>query len=253
MEAPKITPIKPSTTEKKYKKIHPHLPQSNFVLSLNAPRATGKSTLINWLMLHDTAFGQDYFSQNGVYIFSPTIEQDSSSRYLLERFNCDTMYSDAKLQKIIDSQKKFKKDEMPHICCIFDDCIGDASMKRNSLLTAFVTKSRHYNADIIISLQHFKSLPIVIRQNITDLCVGFPIPNKNMLLAIADEYGDNMEGGSEQFIKLYHEATEKTRYRFMYCKLRENPIQIFTDFEKMIYPKKESNNMDVDIDSDEDD
>lgn len=235
MEAPKITPIKPPKDEKQYKKVHPNLPQSPFVIGLFAPRQTGKSTLISWLLLHDSALGQDYYDK--VYIFSPTIEQDTTSRFLLERFECDTMYSDSKLQKIIDRQKKQKKEEREHICCIFDDCIGDASMKRNSLLSSFVTKSRHFNADVIISLQHFKCMPSVTRQNVTDLLVGFPIPNKTMLEAIADEYGDNMEGGRDEFIKLYEEATEKTRYRFMNCKMRENPIHIFTDFEKKIYPK----------------
>ena len=237
MEAPKITPIKPPKDEKKYKKVHENLPQSPFVIGLFAPRQTGKSTLISWLLLHDDALGQDYYSKNGVFIFSPTCEQDTTSRFLLERFNCDTVYTDAKLQKIIDKQKTFKKEEMPHICVVFDDCIGDASMKRNSLLSSFVTKSRHFNADVIISLQHFKSMPSVIRQNITDLLVGYPIPNRTMLEAIADEYGDNMEGGRDEFIKLYEEATEKSRYRFMNCKMRENPIHIYTDFEKQIYPK----------------
>ena len=214
-------------------KIHPHLPCSNFVLGLFSPRQTGKSTICSWLLLHPDALGQDYYKS--VYIFSPTIEQDDTSRFLLERFNCDTQYTDKKLQNIIDKQKEFKKDEMKDICILFDDCIGEEAMKRNSLLTSFICTARHARCDIIISLQSFKNLPKVSRINLTDVAIGCPISSQAMKKDLAEEFGDNFEDGESEFWNLYNEATKKERYNFMVMKLKENPIQVFSNFEKRIY------------------
>jgi hypothetical protein len=123
---------------------------------------------------------------------------------------------------------------MPHICCVFDDCIGDSSMKKNSLLTAFITKSRHFNADIILSLQHFKSLPKISRSNLTDVLIGYPIPNKKMLSEMCEEFNNNFENGDTDFYKYYYEATERKRYNYMNLKLRDNPVTVYATFERQI-------------------
>lgn len=228
----KITPVKPDENEKKYKQVHSFLPQSPYVLGLFAPRQTGKSTIISWLLLHPDALGQDMYKK--VYIFSPTIEQCSTSRFLRKRYDCDTVYTDDKLQGIIDSQKQYSKSEMPHICVVFDDCIGDSSMKKNSLLTAFITKSRHFNADIILSLQHFKSLPKISRSNLTDVLIGYPIPNKKMLAEMCEEFSSNFENGDTDFYKYYYQATERKRYNYFNMKLRDNPVTVYATFEYQV-------------------
>ena len=231
---PIIQTIAPLKDAKKFKAVHPNLPQSPFVLGIFSPRQTGKSTLISFLLLHDTALGQDYYDK--VYIFSPTIEQDDTSRFLLERFMCDTVYSDLKLQNIINKQKEFKKKDMPHICVIIDDAIGDDSMKRNSLLTSFITKSRHWNADVILSLQSFKSCPKVSRINLTDVLIGYPIPSQAMKKDLILEFADNFVNGEDEYTRLYHEATQKKRFNFMNMKLKENPVNVYRNFEEKIYP-----------------
>ena len=231
---PIIQTIAPLKDAKKFKAVHPNLPQSPFVLGIFSPRQTGKSTLISFLLLHDTALGQDYYDK--VYIFSPTIEQDDTSRFLLERFMCDTVYSDKKLQNIINKQKEFKKKDMPHICVIIDDAIGDDSMKRNSLLTSFITKSRHWNADVILSLQSFKSCPKVSRINLTDVLIGYPIPSQAMKKDLILEFADNFVNGEEEYTRLYHEATQKKRFNFMNMKLKENPVNVYRNFEEKIFP-----------------
>ena len=234
-DVPKIKAVKPLENNSNKKKIHPNLIQSPYCALCVAPRQCGKSTLLSWLYLHPDGFGQDYYSR--VIIFSPSIESDDTSRFLRERYETDTQYTDDKLKAIIEHQKSFAKRDMPDICLIFDDVIGDASMKRNSLLTAFITKARHFNADVFISIQSMKCVPRIVRSNVTDLLVGFPIPNKGMLDDLASEYGEVLPNGSKQWLELYREATRNERYRFMYNKLKSNPIEIFTDFETKIYPK----------------
>lgn len=228
-----VTPVKPDPNAKKYKTVHPYLPQSPFVLGLISPRQTGKSTIISWLLLHDDALSQDYYKK--VYIFSPTIEQCETSRFLRQRYDCETLYTDEKLQNIIDQQDKQPADERGHICCVFDDIVGSECMKRGSVLTNFVTKARHWNADIIISIQHFKSMPKITRSNLTDVLVGFPITNKKMLAEIAEEFCENFENGESDFYKYYNLATKKTRYNYMNIKMRENPVQVFSTFLERIF------------------
>ena len=227
-----VTPVKPDKNEREYKKVHEYLPQSPYVLGLFSPRQTGKSTVISWLLLHDDALGQDYYKK--VYIFSPTIEQCSTSRFLRQRYECDTVYTDEKLQSIIDTQSKQDKAEQDHICCIFDDCVGDYSMNKGSLLTKFVTKARHYNADIIISIQHFKSMPKITRSNLTDVLIGYPIVNAKMMKEMAEEFSENFEGGEKDFYKYYYEATKRERYNYMNMKLKYSPIQIYSTFSERI-------------------
>ena len=55
-----------------------------------------------------------------------------------------------------------------------------------------------------------------------------------MLLELAEEFGENFDS-MEHFYQLYFEATKRTRYEYMYMKLRECPVQVFNTFTERIY------------------
>ena len=96
MEVPTVLPIK-QEYESEGKKFHPNLPDIGLgvkgkgsVLVLLSPRNTGKSTLAVNLYLNPSMFG-DPKSPNGssfeeVYVISPTINVDKSSRHLKKVF-----------------------------------------------------------------------------------------------------------------------------------------------------------------------
>ena len=84
-EAPQILKVQDPPKEK-VKPLHPHLPQPPALLLMISPIRTGKSTIINNLLLNSNFFGQDFFDE--VMCVSPTIYNDKTSRFLKKAFDC---------------------------------------------------------------------------------------------------------------------------------------------------------------------
>lgn len=243
MSAPKVLPIK-DINEGEGKKFHPNLPDIGLgvkgkgaVLVLLSPRNTGKSTLAVNLFLNPSMWG-DPKSPNGtafeeVYILSPTINVDKSSRHLKKVFTTFDQYSPEIIQGIIENQLAMG-DDAPEIAIFIDDSVGLMDKE----LSMLATRSRHYNIKLlVISSQKFKgALDPILRVNITDLIVGSPFPNSKDLEAVAEEFGDEYNG-KENWLKLYKEATPN-KYDFAYMRFT-NPSQFFHNFEKELIVKKD--------------
>jgi len=243
MNTPKVLPIK-NEDDSKAKEFHPNLPDIGLgvkgrgsVMVLLSPRNTGKSTLAVNLYLNPSMFG-DPKSPNGssfdeVYVLSPTINVDKSSRHLKKVFTTFDTYDPQILQGILDNQLSMG-DDAPEISIFIDDSVGLMDKE----LSTLATRSRHYNIKLlVISSQKFRSaLDPILRVNITDLVVGSPFPNARDLEAVAEEFGDQF-GGKDNWLKLYKQATPK-KYDFAYMKLT-NPAEFFSNFEKQIYFKEE--------------
>lgn len=235
---PKILPVKDEENQKA-KPHHEHLPEvgvgvrgKGAVLVLLSPRNTGKSTVCANLFLNSKDFYGDKFFDE-VYIISPTINLDRTSRHLKERFITFDSYHPDIIKNIMKTQEELG-DDAPEIAIFLDDCAGLMDKEIDRL----VVKSRHYNIKLLaIASQKFRSaLSPVVRANITDLIVGSPFPNMRDLSAIAEEFGDQF-GSPDNWLKLYKEATPN-KYDFAYMKLT-NPPRMFKNFEEEIDLKRE--------------
>jgi len=235
MSGPKILPVKPIKENKKILKYHPYLPNINkgALVGLISPICTGKSTIISNLILNKE-FYKDKFDE--VYIFSNTIYIDDTSRFLKEKYN-ETIfdqYSDEVLKEIIDNQKSYSKKDMPKIAIIIDDFIGIGS---SSQIFNLACRFRHYNIGLLLfATQRFRSLPVVIRQNLCNLILLGPNPNSNEMDKIAEEFSAPF-GGKENFLKLFYKTTEK-KYDFLNLVLTSNPSIAYKNFEVKIYEGK---------------
>ena len=236
---PTILPVKPpSPRPSKHKPPHPHLPDvvgegAGALLLMIAPVKCGKSTLIsNMLLREDFYDAQERFDQ--VNIISNTIANDVTSRYLRKAFdgNCFDFYDDSIINGIVESQKKYPKEEQPEIAIVLDDCLG--SIKQNSMINHLASRYRHFNIKLlIISSQKFTgSVSPIIRANATDVIIGSPFPNQKELERIADEYGD-LFGGQKIWLKIYRKATPN-KYDFLYMDLQSNPPLAYHNFEKVV-------------------
>ncbi len=175
---PTILPVKPPEPRPtKMNPPHPHLPNvegegGGSLLLLISPVRTGKSTLIsNMLLREDFYDAQERF--DAVNIISNTIANDVTSRYLRKAFegNCHDFYSDDIVNGIVESQKKFKKEDQPEIAIVLDDCLG--SIKQNSMINHLASRYRHYNIDLfIVSSQLLKKVSPTIRANANWVLVG---------------------------------------------------------------------------------
>jgi len=224
----------------KIKPCHPHLPKPPACLLICGPVKTGKSTLISNLLLSPLCYGKEYFDE--VVIISNTIMNDITGRFLLKTFTCHSEYNDDIVYNILKQQEEDgelndpndedTKDHRKDICLIFDDIMG--SIKRESVANFIATRFRHYNIKLLVySVQNFRGISCVVRQNITDLIVLSPFPNKKELQdKVFMEYGDLFDG-PKIMEKIYKIATPK-RHDFLYCKLGENPAQAYHNFEYQI-------------------
>ena len=230
---PQIIPIKPEN-DGVAKVHHPNLPEvgvgvkgAGKCLLMISPRQTGKSTIISNLFLNDNLYGQDFFDE--VVVISPTINMDSTSRFMKKRFTCYDQYSPSIIQGITDRQMSFEDEDRPDIAVVLDDCVG----MLDKHIANLVTRSRHYNIKLlVISVQKFRgAVDPIIRANATDVIVGSPFPNMKELTAISEEYGD-LFNSPDNWLKLYKQCTPN-KYDFCYMKL-SNPPLLYKNFEKVI-------------------
>lgn len=240
-QAPKILPIKDEDNQKaKYH--HPNLPDvgvgvkgKGACLLLLSPRQTGKSTIASNLFLNPSCYGDkpngDKFFDE-IYVISPTINLDRSSRFLKKRCICFDTYHPDIIKGILDNQMALGEDA-GEIAIFLDDCVGIM----DSEIAFLSTRSRHYNIKLLaVSSQKFRgALNPILRANVTDLIVGSPFPNRRDLTAVAEEFGDQF-GGMDRWMELYEEATPN-KYDFAYMKLT-NPPRFFHNFTDELELKK---------------
>tara|TARA_R110000796_G_scaffold155378_1_gene272066 strand:+ start:3973 stop:4719 length:747 start_codon:yes stop_codon:yes gene_type:complete len=230
---PKILRVKSPPKQKPRKVVHPNLPELPCIMVLVMPTKSGKSTILSNLLLRDDFYKDTH---DNVTIFSNTIEQDVTSRFLCKACDTYTGYDDNVLGRIVKQQKDFDDEDRPFIGLIFDDIMG--SVKRNSYLNNLVTRSRHYGVGLLaVSVQSFKGIGPTIRNNCNAFICG-NLQNMSELIKISEEYA-GMFGGKEKFEKIYAEAT-KERYDFLYLDLQNNPARAFRNFETQI---AEGNNL----------
>ena len=213
-----VLPIKASKTPIKCNRpFNPILPDvdNGCCVLLVSPVRTGKSTVVTNLLL-SPHFYRGCFDL--VYIFSNTIDNDITSRYLKEQYP-DTIYSEydeRTLENILNYQKSFAKKDQPTVAIIMDDFVG--SIKQNSLFFKISSRYRHYNIKLLLyATQLFKAVNTLVRQNVSDLLIG----DKN-------------------FRKLYRKCAPN-RYDFMYCRLQHNPTEAWSSFKERVYIGSDTN------------
>jgi hypothetical protein len=225
-----IQPVRPMEIRDK-KQYHPHLPSignnRGSLLLLLGSQNSGKTTIVNNLLLSKNFWGgKDNAFDGGVFIFNPSVELDDSCRFLREHFECYTEYKDEYLEEIKNRQKQFPKDKMPKICIVADDSSGLLTNK----FFHFLTRFRHFNATVILSIQAFKSLAPIARANANAVILMNGIVNFKELEKIDDEYGSQMKN---TLMYMYSKFANKP-YSFLYLKLRKNPAEAYQNFTKKI-------------------
>lgn len=235
-----VLPIKASKTPIKCNRpFNPILPDvdNGCCVLLVSPVRTGKSTMISNLLLNPH-FYRGCFDL--VYIFSNTIDNDVTSRYLKEQYP-DTIYSEydeRTLENILNYQKSFDKKTQPTVAIIMDDFVG--SIKQNSLFFKISSRYRHYNIKLLLyATQLFKAVNTLVRQNVSDLLVGSPNPSTAEIEKLSEEYGALFEG-DKNFRKLYRKCAPN-RYDFLYCRLQHNPTEAWSSFKERVYIGSDTN------------
>ena len=232
-QAPIVLPVK-SLPDEDDRPLHPNLPKPPALLLMISPIRTGKSTIISNLLLNSNFFGQDYFDET--IVFSPTIHNDKTSRFLRKAATCYDTYSDDILDSIIQDQSSYEdKSLRPSIALILDDIIGVFKGKggREPMINSLASRFRHYGIDLLLmSSQNYRRVNPVIRSNATHMIIGSPFPNVKELTKIFEEMGDSF-GGASNMEAIYRKATPE-KYDFLYLDLTENPPVAYKNFTEQI-------------------
>ena len=230
-----ILPIVPLKDTEKLK-YHPNLPSvaknRGFILNIVGSTCCGKTVIINNLILGKNFWGGKKNAFDAIYFFSPSVLMDDSCRFIKEHFNCYTEYTDDELQKILDLQSSYEVKDMPKILIVIDDSVG--MINRNSKLNHFLSRYRHYNANVIMSVQSFRAISPIGRANATDIILMNGITNEMEWKKIEEEYGGMYKNHLAELYSTY----AGNPYEFIYLKLRKNPPEVYQNFQKKIYPIK---------------
>ncbi len=184
------------------------------VITLFAPPGSGKSNFLSNLFLRDEFF-RDLFS-GGLYIISPTIENDLTSVHLKNYADfTSTEYSEELAGAIFENILHQENDDRELSCLLFDDCLG--SIKQNSICNRIASTCRHNKQVVVFSLQAVKGLPPTIRSNVSHSIIFYQ-PSTKQLNDIV-ELHSNM-GGEDTFRQMYEEATAE-KYGFLLCDWRD--------------------------------
>jgi hypothetical protein len=229
---PEVIPVKELPPDKRIKTTHPNFFQPpELCLAIGAVRS-GKTTLINSIFFQpreDGFFGQDYFDD--VHIISNTISNDPNCRFLKKAFNVSDYYTDGQISNLIKQQDSYgEKESMPFLALVLDDILG-TNMKRNNEISFLATRFRHKNIGfMMVSVQNFKSLDTILRNNATSVII-FRQTNNKQLEHCAEEYC-SMFGSKEKFYEIYKIAVAK-KFDFLYLKVYEG--KALRSFEELLW------------------
>ena len=213
----------------KAKALHPNLPHPPSLVLMIMPTKTGKSTIISNMLLNKDFYGQDFFDETT--IISTTINNDQTSRFMKQAFNTYDYYDDSLIHDIVKRQNQYEKADMPSMCLVVDDCLGEKTTALNNLSSRY----RHSNIDLfILSSQLFRKVSPTIRANANWVLIG-RLQNQSELDKLSEEYS-GMFGGDKPFREAYQQKATKKKYDFMTLKLTENPAEIWLNFNEKIYP-----------------
>jgi hypothetical protein len=125
-------------------------------------------------------------------------------------------------------QLEIPKDKRPKQMIVIDDSVG--LIERNSSINYLGTRYRHYNCNMIMSVQSFRACSPIMRTNANCVILMNGIMNAKEMEKILDEYNDIYKGTLGYCYRKY--ANKK--YDFIFMKVRENPPQMFHGFHTEI-------------------
>lgn len=231
-KCPKVLKVNDKLETSKYKKIHPHLPQPQFLCLLVGSVRSGKTNyLINALRNGGSGgfYGDDYW--DFYKIISNTINNDTKGKYFKDAFqDVEDHYSDSMIAELINSQKKYPREDMPTMLILLDDILT-RDFKKTNEISYLCSKFRHYEMSIFLTTQSFRSVSNIIRNNATNILI-FRQNNTKEKEKLKEEYGELC--GSEELFMEYYDLAHDTDYSFLYIDAQENPARFYRRHETLL-------------------
>lgn len=229
-KVPKVLKVNDVLEKNKYKPIHEFLPKPQFLTLIIGSVRSGKTNyLINALRNGDDFYGEDYWDT--YKIISNTLNNDTKGKYFTDAFaDCEDHYTDQMIKELIQSQKKYEREEMPTMLILLDDILSRDFKKTNDI-TYLCSKFRHYEMSIFLTTQSFRSVGTIIRNNATNVLI-FRQNNAKELDKIKEEYSELC--GSEELFMTYYNLAHDSPFSFLYIDAQENPARFYRRHETLL-------------------
>jgi hypothetical protein len=229
-KVPKVLKVNDVLEKNKYKDVHEFLPKAQFLTLIIGSVRSGKTNyLINALRNGDDFYGEDYWDT--YKIISNTLNNDTKGKYFTDAFaDCEDHYTDQMIKELIQSQKKYEREDMPTMLILLDDILSRDFKKTNDI-TYLCSKFRHYEMSIFLTTQSFRSVGTIIRNNATNVLI-FRQNNAKELDKIKEEYSELC--GSEELFMTYYNLAHDTPFSFLYIDAQENPARFYRRHETLL-------------------
>lgn len=218
--------------------LHPFLPKQPCCIVVVASYRSGKTNAIFNLLFNKTLMRGRY---DQIKLISPTARSDPIFDKVLDLPELEIIdeYSDEWLKAHMDFTMETPVDDRPNTFMIADDCIQYLKPRgKGSLLASFASRFRHYSGKrggyLLYSVQHWKSLPPIIRCNM-GYGIFMKFGNAKVINEIAEEL-DGFLGGN--FLTLYNYCITDQDYSFLAIDMKQSPPICYLRFEKPIYAGK---------------
>ena len=234
----KIKPIKTDKSnieqpEAVKKGILPSLPSSYLFVGRSG---SGKSTNVANLLTNPDLLG-GYF--NYIAVFSDVACDDVLRNALkLPNENYITKFDEksidaflTKMESNIAEMGLAKASKEYKICLLFDDILSRQKFLKSNTMRKLITANRHFLVSVVILSQYLKSIPPVIRQNISGLVF---YPSSLMEIEKLSEENAEPNTSKKEFIKLVQHATS-TKHSFLFINRKaDNGKRIRKGYDTLI-------------------
>lgn len=207
-------------------KVTKGLPIPPFLMTVVAPRKSGKTNLVVDALLDTAKFCNKF---DVVYIWSKTFKLDSKwSNVCLPAGSVFEEFIEEEAQILIETVE-FVNERLKvpvNVLMIFDDMITEGIMHRQKLgtLEKIAVRGRHIHTSIIIITQQYLALSAPVRNNTTNMLV-FRVRNGDEMDKIARENREWLS--NEEFTRMFY-ATTKAPFSFLHINNQmQDPKQRF--------------------------
>lgn len=202
----------------------PGLPVPPFLMTIVAPRNSGKTNLLIDLLTDENKMKGKF---DIVLIWSRTYHLDPKWKNIrLPPGSIFKEFNEADVTYLMRVAEHVNRIEPVNALFIFDDMITDGIMnnRRMGELEAIAVRGRHMNVSIVILTQQYLALSPPVRNNTTNMCV-FRIRNGDELEKIARENREALT--TDEFKEMLYNVTSE-RYSFLHINNQKvNPRERF--------------------------
>ena len=239
-----IYPVMADPDRPNYREVHENLLSPPFRVAIVGASKSGKS---NYLMNY---FRKDFYGGreesniepcfNKVYVFSPNLGLDSTTRHIKDIAGEDNIYqtySNHMIDVIIQRQKDLG-DLRERVLIIADDLIALGCSPMARLFTSS-TYLRHLDCSIIYltqSYQSHNSLPPIVKNNLEGM-IMFRNPSAKQIKSFCDDLQGTF--GTAQNVKNILDYSTQKPYHFAYFNYRD--LQAYHNHTEFLWEKYDEN------------